>query len=44
MWEDYAASIGTTAQALTKQQKIQAEVNGILTETRFQAGDAAKGC
>jgi len=42
MWEDYAKSIGTTAQALTKQQKIQAEVNGILQETRFQTGDAAK--
>lgn len=42
MWEDYAKSIGTTAQALTKQQKIQAEVNGILEETRFQTGDAAK--
>jgi len=42
MWDDYARSIGTTANALTKQQKIQAEVNGILEETRFQTGDAAK--
>lgn len=42
MWKDYAASIGTTVGALTKQQKIQAEVNGILQETRFQTGDAAK--
>jgi hypothetical protein len=42
MWKDYAESIGTTAAALTKQQKIQAEVNGILEETRFQTGDAAK--
>lgn len=42
MWEEYAASIGTTASNLTQQQKIQAEVNGILTESRFQAGDAAK--
>ena len=42
MWEEYAASIGTTANNLTQQQKIQAEVNGILTESRFQAGDAAK--
>ena len=41
MWDEYAASIGTTANNLTQQQKIQAEVNGILTETRFQAGDAA---
>ena len=42
MWDDYAKSIGTTANNLTQQQKIQAEVNGILTETRFQSGDAAK--
>lgn len=41
MWDEYAASIGTTRNALTQQQKIQAEVNGILQETRFQAGDAA---
>lgn len=42
MWKDYAASIGTTASALTQQQKIQAEVLGIMEETRFQTGDAAK--
>ena len=42
MWEDYAHSIGTTAQNLTQQQKIQAEVSGILEETRFQTGDAAR--
>ena len=42
MWQDYAKSIGTTSQQLTQEQKIQAEVNGILEETRFQAGDAAK--
>ncbi|WP_161846030.1 hypothetical protein [Pseudoflavonifractor sp. 524-17] len=42
MWDDYAKSIGTTANNLTKDQKIQAEVNGILEETRFQTGDAAK--
>ena len=42
MWADYAKSIGTTATALTKQQKIQAEVQGIMEETRFQTGDAAK--
>lgn len=42
MWDDYAASIGTTSNNLTQEQKIQAEVNGILEETRFQAGDAAK--
>lgn len=42
MWEDYAKSIGTTTNNLTKQQKIQAEVSGIMEETRFQTGDAAK--
>ena len=42
MWEDYAKSIGTTSAALTQQQKIQAEVNGILQETRWQTGDATK--
>lgn len=42
MWQDYAKSIGTTANNLTKQQKIQAEVNGILEETKYQTGDAAK--
>ncbi len=42
MWEDYAKSIGTTAKKLTQQQKIQAEVNGIMRETQFQVGDAAK--
>lgn len=42
MWQDYAKSLGTTVESLTKQQKIQAEVNGILEETRFQTGDAAK--
>lgn len=42
MWDDYAKSIGTTANKLTQEQKIQAEVNGILEETRFQTGDAAK--
>lgn len=41
MWEEYAASIGTTANNLTQQQKIQAEVNGILEESRYQVGDAA---
>lgn len=42
MWEDYAKSIGTTAANLTQQQKIQAEVTGILEESKFQTGDAAK--
>lgn len=42
MWKEYADSIGVGVQSLTQQQKIQAEVNGILNETRFQTGDAAK--
>lgn len=42
MWDEYARSIGKNAQQLTQQEKIQAEVNGIMAETRFQVGDAAK--
>ena len=41
MWEEYAQSIGTSVNNLTQQQKILAEVNGILKETQFQTGDAA---
>ena len=40
MWEDYAKSIGKTTSALTQQEKIEAEVNGILEETKFQSNDA----
>lgn len=40
MWEEYAASIGKTSNNLTQAEKIQAEVNGILEETKFQTGDA----
>ena len=42
MWDEYAKSIGTTANNLTQQQKIQAEVNGIMQETKWQVGDAQK--
>lgn len=42
MWDEYAESIGTTANNLTQQQKIQAEVNGIMEETKFQTGDATR--
>ncbi|MEC1177614.1 hypothetical protein P9B03_03885 [Metasolibacillus meyeri] len=42
MWEEYAKTIGKTANNLTQQEKIQAEVNGIMQETQFQVGDAAK--
>lgn len=42
MWKDYAKARGIAYTELTKEQKIQAEVNGIMEETRFQIGDAAK--
>ncbi len=42
MWDEYAASIGTTANNLTLAQKRQAEYQGIMEETKFQQGDAAK--
>ena len=42
MWEEYAKSIGKTRNQLTQQEKIQAEVNGIMQETQWQVGDAAK--
>jgi len=41
MWQDYAKAHGITVQQMTQAQKIQAEYNGILEETKFQAGDAA---
>lgn len=41
MWDEYAKAHGTTAANLTQSQKIQAEVAGILEETKFQLGDAA---
>lgn len=40
MWDEYAKSIGKTSNNLTQQEKIEAEVNGILQETKFQTGDA----
>lgn len=42
MWEDYAKSLGVATTALTQQQKIEAEVKGIMEETRYQVGDLAK--
>lgn len=42
MWDEYAKSIGKNAQQLSQQEKIQAEVAGIMKETQFQVGDAAK--
>lgn len=41
MWQDYAKAHGITVQQMTQTQKIQAEYNGILEETKFQTGDAA---
>jgi hypothetical protein len=42
MWKEYAAQIGKTMGQLTAAEKHQAEINGILEETRFQVGDLAK--
>lgn len=42
MWDEYAKSIGTTANNLTMAQRRQAEYNGIMAETQFQVGDAAR--
>lgn len=42
MWEDYAKAQGKSYDELTQQEKIQAEVNGIMQETQFQVGDAAR--
>ncbi len=40
MWEEYAKAHNTTTSAMTQAQKIEAEYNGIMQETRFQVGDA----
>ncbi len=42
MWKEYAASIGKGADSLTIEEKRMAEYLGIMKETRFQVGDAAK--
>lgn len=42
MWAEYAAEIGKGVNSLTAAEKRQAEYNGILEETKFQVGDAAK--
>jgi len=42
MWQDYARSIGKSVAELTKHDKIQAETLGIMNESRFQVGDAAR--
>ena len=42
MWAEYAAEIGKGVNSLTAAEKRQAEYNGILEETKFQVGDAAR--
>lgn len=42
MWEEYAKQHGLVAANLTTAQKIQAEYNGVMTETEAQVGNAAK--
>lgn len=42
MWEEYAATIGKSAANLTQAEKRQAEYNGIMQETAYQVGDAAR--
>lgn len=42
MWQEYAKSIGTTANNLTDAQKRQAEFNGFVAEGGIYAGSAAK--
>lgn len=42
LWKEYAAQIGKTVDKLTQQEKIQAEVTGIMRETEAQLGNAAK--
>lgn len=42
MWLDYARAHGIAYTEMTKQQRIEAEVQGIIEETKFQVGDAAK--
>lgn len=42
MWDDYAASLGTTASNLTQQQKIEAEYQGTMQETQAQLGNSQK--
>ena len=42
MWSEYAAKIGKTADKLTIAEKRQAEYAGIMQETAYQVGDAAR--
>lgn len=42
IWDEYAESIGKTAANLTDTEKRLATTEGIMRETAFQTGDAAK--
>lgn len=42
MWSEYAAKIGKTTDKLTTAEKRQAEYAGIMQETAYQVGDAAR--
>lgn len=42
IWEEYAASIGKTVGALTEEEKRLATTQGLMRETAYQTGDAAK--
>ena len=42
MHKEYAASIGKTVGQLTEAEKHQAEINGIMEESKHQVGDLAK--
>ena len=42
MWKEYADQLGKSVTDLTTAEKRQAEYNGILEETKFQLGDAAR--
>lgn len=42
MWQEYAKERGIAVEAMTIAQKREAEYIGIMQETRYQVGDAAK--
>lgn len=42
MIEDYAKSLGRTAESLSQNERAQAVYNGIMQETQINVGDAAK--
>lgn len=42
MWKEYAKSIGKSVDDLSIAEKRQAEYNGLLQETAYQVGDAAR--